>query len=356
MMQSFYQKYQVYFPVVFFAGGFLLDLLTTDRIDQQFSLWQQFVYLLLIHLIIFLQVTEPEVFRRNDRLIAKMWKYNREILHFLFGSLLSLYAIFYFKSASLLTSFSFMSLLVVLLVINELPKFQALGFAVRSALTSLCLCSYLIYLVPVMTGEIGWLSFGLSLILGGSLSLLFYRGIQQVSEDKRFVQDQFILPGLAIPLLLLCLYFFRQIPPVPLSLKHIGIYHTVEKEGARFKLSYDRPWGYFWQSGAQSFLAREGDKVHCFFSVFSPARFRDQLQMAWYKAEKSGWVLRDSVPVRVNGGRDQGFRGFSMKSNYEPGAWQVRIMTSDHRELGRISLDISSDQSKDQRQFAYDYY
>jgi hypothetical protein len=76
--------------------------------------------------------------------------------------------------------------------------------------------------------------------------------------------------------------------------------------------------------------------------VFSPARFADQVQIRWYwKDPARGWTLHDSIPIRILGGREQGFRGYGVKSNYQPGEWKVQVETTDGREIGRVYFDLS---------------
>ena len=62
-MREFYEKYQGYFPAAFFIGGFIFDLLTTDRIDQGFSLIQQAVYLAFLMLFVYWEVVTPASFQ-----------------------------------------------------------------------------------------------------------------------------------------------------------------------------------------------------------------------------------------------------------------------------------------------------
>lgn len=339
-MREFYQKYQAYLPAGFFVGGFLFDVVTTDRIDQMFSLGLQGVYLFLLVLFVYWEVSPPSVFQNKERWVSKLWRWHVEVMHFLFGSLLSLYTIFYFKSASLMTSFVFMSFLVVVLVVNELPQLQKRGLVVRSTLLALCLASYLIYLVPVILGSLAVKTFMLSMCLSISFFVWIGMRLQRVSGDPKKVQEQFLVPGIIIQLIFILLYSFKALPPVPISLKHIGIYHSVEKQQKTYVLKYDRSWWRFWQSGAQTFLKREGDAVYCFVSVFSPSAFSDQLQMVWLKDSKGEWIERDSVPLTIHGGRDAGYRGYAMKSNFEAGRWQVQVKTSDDREVGRIYFDV----------------
>jgi hypothetical protein len=74
-----------------------------------------------------------------------------------------------------------------------------------------------------------------------------------------------------------------------------------------------------------------------FFRIFSPTRFADQVLMRWYRKDGArGWAPSDSIPINIVGGREEGFRGYGFKSNYEPGRWRVQVETTDGREIGRV--------------------
>src|SRR5690606_26326248 len=167
-------------------------------------------------------------------------------------------------------------------------------------------------------------------------------------------KSQILLP-LGLVLIGYCtLYGLRLIPPVPLSIPYIGVYHSVEKENGQYKLAHERPWWKFWHNGDQQFLAQKSDKVYVFFRIFSPTRFSDQVLIKWYwKDNQKGWLLQDSIPIKIHGGREEGFRGYGVKSNYLPGSWKVQIETIDQREIGRVyfDLEIAPEQP---RHFTYD--
>jgi hypothetical protein len=146
------------------------------------------------------------------------------------------------------------------------------------------------------------------------------------------------------------LYFMHAIPPVPLSVKYMGIYHGVKKTEEGWELSYTRPSWKFWEHGDQVFLARKGDEVFCYIQVFSPTRFKDRLQVRWlYEDSRRGWVSADAIPLPVIGGREEGYRAVTEKTNFQPGAWRVQVETMDDREIGRISFEIRSDDSTGER-------
>ena len=83
--------------------------------------------------------------------------------------------------------------------------------------------------------------------------------------------------------------------------------------------------------------------MHVYFRVFSPSRFSDQVLMRWYLHEAArGWVLQDTIPIKIVGGREEGFRGYGVKSKYQPGDWKVQVETTDAREIGRIYFSVES--------------
>jgi hypothetical protein len=45
-------------------------------------------------------------------------------------------------------------------------------------------------------------------------------------------------------------------------------------------------------------------------------------------------------PIRITGGRAEGFRGYGFKTKYSPGEWKVQIETTDGREIGRVYFDV----------------
>jgi hypothetical protein len=82
--------------------------------------------------------------------------------------------------------------------------------------------------------------------------------------------------------------------------------------------------------------------VYVFFRIFSPTRFADQVLMRWFRKDADGWQLTDSIPINIVGGREQGFRGYGVKANHQPGEWKVQVETTDGREIGRIYFRIET--------------
>jgi len=330
----------------FFAAGFVFDMLTVGRIDSWATIGQQVVYLAVIMAALLQMFHEqgrpaPEL-AGMARLKRWTYEYRGAAVHFLLGALLNLYAIFFFKSSSLAVSFAFLAFLVALLLANESRRFKALGLPVKFALLALCFLSFFAYLLPVLAGSIGLAMF-LASMLAGSLPLAAAGWWIRRSAPARFAlaRRQILLPLGCVLVGFLGSYLFRLIPPVPLSIPFIGVYHSVERTAEGYRLAHEREWWRFWHNGDQAFRAQPGDRVVVFFRIFSPSRFADQVQVRWFwRPEGRGWVLQDTIPINIVGGREEGFRGYGVKSNYQPGSWKVQVETKDGREIGRIYFDL----------------
>jgi hypothetical protein len=345
-LKLYYEQHEGKLAIAFFAGGFLFDILTLGRVDSWFTIGPEIVYLVVITTVLmqmFFEEGKPPLALEN-MFAVKRWyyQYRTAIVHFLLGALLSLNTLFFFKSSSLLVSFSFMVALVVLLVANELSRFKALGLAFKFALLGLCVLCFSARVVPVFVGSIGLFVFLLSMLVG-SLPLIAIAWLIRDYAPARFAHAriQILIPFGFVLTGFLVLYLFRLIPPVPVSIPFIGVYHGVERTEAGYRLSYERPQWRFWDHGDQKFLARPGDAVYVFFRIFSPTHFSDQVTMRWYwKGKARSWTLQDSIPIKIVGGRELGFRGYGVKSNYQPGDWKVQVETTDGREIGRVYFDL----------------
>jgi len=346
-LRLYYEKNEHTVDISAFAGGFLFDLVTLGRIDSWFTIGQQVVYLVVIGVVLlqmFFSEDRPEA-DLDKMFVLKRWyyEYRVTIVHFLLGSLLSLYTLFFFKSSSLFVSFAFMAVLVVLLVANESKRLKALGLSFKFALFSLCLLSFCASIVPVFVGSIGIFVFMLSMLVGCLPLAVINRRIGiHAPERVQQARRQILVPFGIVLIGFLSLYLFRLIPPVPLSIPFIGVYHNVERGEDTFRLSHERPFWEFWHHGDQNFAAQPGDRIYVYFRIFSPAHFSDQVLMRWYWKDNAGkWKLQDSIPIKIVGGREEGFRGYGMKTNYQPGAWKLQVDTTDEREIGRVYFDVT---------------
>lgn len=349
---DFYEKNEKKVDLSFFLGGFIFDVLTLAQVDDLFSIGQQFFYLYLAGMILFYEFLSKEGWEPPAEALKKAWNFRKLILHFVLGSLLSIYSLFFLKSASIFTSIVFILLILALMVLNELKKVQESGVDIKIGLYVICLFCFFSMLIPVGLGFVGFIPFLLS-ILATSLVLYFvYRLLAKRIANENTLLRQLTGPSASVLALFSVFYLVGWIPPVPLSLKHIGVYHQVEKKGESYELAHQRPWWRFWHEGDQKFQARAGDLVFIYTEVFSPARFNDSVVLHWQNWDaRKGWQSTDRVTMGVRGGRIGGYRGFAFKRNYLPGEWRVLVETTDQREIGRIYLDILTDAETSDRVF-----
>lgn len=323
--------------LAFFTAGFVFDAFMVRRIDETPILLQQGAYLFISGLLLASMVS------RSESRVLKKW--SEPVLHFMLGTLMNAYALFYVKSGSGMSALLFFVVISMLLLVNELPSVRRLGPVVLYGLYSFCLTSYFAYLYPVLIGRIRWWMFVLAVATSAVPLTLVGWFHHARTGDRRQVVRHALLPALGVQALLLVLYAARLIPPVPLSLMEIGIYHDVARQAdGSYRVSYETAWYRFWAHDETDFRARVGDRVYTFFRVFAPRRFHDEIHVAWlFRQPGRGWIAAGNVPIAVTGGRENGYAGVSYKQNAPPGDWRVVVSSIDGREIGRRTFTITAD-------------
>jgi len=347
-LRAYYAKNEQRIAVLSFICGFLFDIVTVDRADHWLAIVQQVVYVGVILAALtqmFFEEGQPQP-DPASLFVLKRWyyQYRTALVHFFLGTLLNVYTIFFFKSSSLLVSFFFLGFLVFLLWANESEHFKSRGLVFKFTLLALCAMCFAANVVPIFVGSIGLTVFLVSMLAGCLPVIGVVWWIRRKKPDLfPRARRQMLLPLGGVLVGFLVFYYLRLIPPVPLSIPFIGVYHAVEKTQDGYRLSHERPIWRIWQHGDQEFLAQPGDRVVVFFRIFSPTRFSDQVQMRWYwKDDARGWVLQDTIPIKIVGGRAEGFRGYGFKSNYQSGEWKVQVETMDSREIGRVYFTLET--------------
>lgn len=343
-----------YSNVAFFFGGFLFDILTITRIDAISDLVIQIVYLTGLSLLLVYQHREHRGLWRPGKWVGKIWHYNVEILHFLYGGLLSAYVVLYFKSTSGFHAILFVVFLATLMVLNEMPQIRRFGYRLRLGLYGFCVVSFLIYFIPILVGRVNDYIFILSLVASAAIVWRVAGRLAAKEPSPKSEQKRLFIPAGALFLVIGSLYFLRLIPPVPLSVKYQGVFHDIEKTDGHYRLRFpDPPFWAFWRNDSQPFKAREGDEVYYFTRIYAPARFKHKVMIRWefFNDRNKEFVTTDLRPLSVVGGRQAGFRGYISKSNYQPGLWRVSSETQDGRTIGNLTFHIKKDESTKERKW-----
>jgi Protein of unknown function (DUF2914) len=341
--KAFKERHHIAFEVLFFFAGFLFDVVLLHRIDSTPLLIHQACYLFLSAALIawdhkiHVSGVEPK-----GNILGKLASVRLWVMHFFLGTLLNAFMVFYFRASSGLKAFGFIVALSGVIVLNELPKFRQKGPIVRVMLLSFSITSFLAYLIPVVWGELKSWQYVLAVGFGAAGTFGLWKLFTFFTQDPHWTFQRAVAPGLGLQAVLLGLYLLDVIPPVPLSLKHIGIYTNVASErtpgGIVYTLDYQpAPFWQLWHKQSAELVGTSGSRAWAFVRIFAPTRFRDSIRFAWdYYDESKGWIQRGSpFTTSLSGGNEEGYRTFAYSTVSKPGTYRVRVLTGDNREIGR---------------------
>jgi DUF2914 family protein len=351
-------------PVFFFFAGVTYDTVTLTRIDRLLDNVILLAYLVVLGLLVAItgragtmRATAPADERSADRVVANLfgsqavnsfvgrtYRYYPMVMQFLLGGLFSAYTIYYSRSASWSTTAIFFALLVAVLVANEFLRSRLSSFRLLVGLYALVTFSFFTFALPVLTGWMNTLVFLLGAILSGTVTVglvrFVYRGRPDWSRE-----DLIVTAALPVGLILLMVgfYFLKFIPPVPLSMKFGGIYHAVGKTDDRYQLSFEKPRWYELFTRSDNPYRGEGP-AYCFTAVFAPVALETTVYHHWqYRPANSRtkqFATSDRIPIAISGGREAGYRGYTVKQRLIPGDWRVDVETEDGRLVGRVKFRV----------------
>ncbi len=318
----------------FLAGGFIFDSLTLQRVDL---FWDNLVLLFYLFLVALGIVAINLRAGKHENLVSYATQ-------FAFGGLFSGYIIFYSRSASLAASFPFFLMLAVFFVGNEFFREKYKRFNFNLGVFFVAVFSYTIFSLPVLLRRLGTDVFILSGFLSlGVVAVLMYL-VKKTAPGKfseRRKAGAFFTIG-AIYVLFNILYFTNIIPPIPLSMKEAGIYHKIERifNGNYALYGEQKEWYEFWRKNEFHFLP--GGSVYAYSAIFAPTKIESRIFHRWsfYDENENRWIELAKIGFPIFGGRDGGYRGYSVKESVFPGKWRVDVVTERGQIVGRINFKI----------------
>lgn len=342
-IRNFYGRFERPISSFSLVFGFVFDAFTLRRVD---TLWENiwiFGHLIIIGVFILLiHVQENEKDGEKNPQKAHFWYVN--ILQFFFGGILSTYLVFYFRSTDIFVTWPFIFILLLAFIANESMKRHYIRLSFQISLFFLSVYSFAIFLVPVLVHQIGVKIF----LLSGVLSLVFIAIF--IAVLFAFINDKFSESKKTILLLILgifalvnLLYFTNLIPPIPLSLKDGGIYHSLQKnpEG-NYLVSYENHGIGDFFNLYPDFDKITGEPVYAFSAIFSPKELNTTIIHEWqyYDVSQKKWITDWKINLPVVGGRDGGFRTYSERSNLTAGKWRVNIKTIEGQTIGHLRFNV----------------
>ncbi|MEK7107158.1 MAG: DUF2914 domain-containing protein [Patescibacteria group bacterium] len=334
--------YERYISPIALVAGFLADnYILLRRVDLWTSNLLLFFYLTVVSVGIVL-INLIATGRLQKPFFIKAAPFLPVIAQFAFGGLFSGYVSLYSRSAAYSTSWIFVVLLALLLLGNErFTRFYA-RFTFQVGILFTVLFSFLIFYLPVVLKSIGPGIFVASGVLSLILMAAFVRLLAYLMPEYVQAHRTKIARSIAaIFVVFNILYFSNAIPPLPLALKYAGVYHNVAKQGDEYVLSAEPvPWYESYLRYNTLFHKTAGETVFIYSAVFAPSKFATTILHEWeYYDESAGsWVRTATFGFPITGGRDGGYRGFSLRENIEAGKWRVNVKTGNGLIIGRIAF------------------
>ena len=342
-IRNFYGRYERPISSLSLVLGFVIDAFTLKRVDKLSENLLIFGYLLIIGIfIILIHLKESEAGGEKNTSSAHFWYVN--ILQFSFGGVFSAFLVLYFRSADIFVAWPFIALLAITFIANEFLKKHYIRLSFQISLFFLSIYWFMIFLVPVVLHKIGTWAFLTSGFLSLVLIALFLKVLFHFTKDK-FTESKRLVISLVTGIFILVnlLYFTNLIPPIPLSLKDAGAYHSIVKnsEGDYVVTYEDKGWQAYFQLYPEFHLI-PGSPVYAYSAVFSPHDLNLIILHEWqhYDEDNNTWTMAGVVNLKVIGGRDGGFRTYSRFTNLAGGKWRVNIKTEHNQTIGRLRFNI----------------
>ncbi len=337
--QDFWERYERHLSVGALVFGFILDSFLLNRPDQLLDNVILLSYLTLAGGVILLMSMQAS----RGSTEGKLAPFLPVLVQFCFGSLSSGLLVLYFRSGTFAQSLLFFLILGSLLVGNELLRSRYAQFRFNIAIYYLLVFCYVALTVPVLLRSIGTLVF----LVSGVVSLAFIGGFLWVlllcarQEIVRHIFAAGLIVG-TIFCVFNVLYFVNIIPPVPLAMRDLGIYHSIlHRQDGSYLAIYERtPWYKPWRDTNSNYALTDSRSAFCFSSVFAPTDLTAPIYHSWeyFNPQTSEWEMRSRISFPIAGGRHDGYRGFSIKTSLTPGEWRCDVETASGSLIGRIKF------------------
>ena len=341
-LAQWYMRYVSPFALI---AGFLADnLILLRRVDLWTGNTLLFFYLALAaSCIVVLNLITTG--RLRQEWLLRVTPLIPVVAQFAFGGLLSGYLSLYSRSAAFAASGIFVLIVAALLFGNERFFRLYMKFSFQVSIFFTVLFAFLIFFLPVVFREIGPYMFLASgavslVVIAGFLRFLGYLMPELLAQERtrvaRAIGVIFIIFNI--------LYFSNAIPPLPLSLKEIGIYHSVSSTSeGDFRVSGEpAPWYTEFLPVPRKFHHAPGQATYAFSAVFAPSGLSTIILHEWqrYDEELGEWTTSATVRYPIVGGRDGGYRGYSFIKNISAGLWRVNVVTQYGQLIGRIKFTV----------------
>jgi hypothetical protein len=333
-----------------FIGGTTSDILTLTHVSISYAVTLLGIYTAvaivatIFEHYLYIHEAEEGPFLRGLRVTLAF------VAEFMIGCLLSGCLVFYTRSAAITASWPFVLLLVAVLFGNEFFRNYRERLAFRMTLLFFTLYAYTIFTLPTILHHIGSDTFLESSLVTIGVFIIFLIGLA-CAGWKRFTQSfgEIVLGVASVLVVVNVSYFTGIIPPLPLSLSDVGVYHSIAIINASGDAEYQvqaeastDPWWDIANIVPETVNITQGESISVFSAIFAPTSFSTAVVNRWqeYNPQTHTWDTKAVIAFPIKGGRLGGYRGYSTLSGLSAGKYRVSIETFSGQVIGVIYFNL----------------
>jgi hypothetical protein len=339
-LKLFFEKYERVLLPGTLLFGVAVDFVTFKSIQIQTAFLILAVHIVIVGSAIVLLY----IVNRKGKIISYLCLLAPLILQFSLGALLSASFIFYWFSGSFSVSWPLLILIAFLMLSNEVFRTAYVRPLIHMSVYYFVLFSVFSVIFSYLFNSIDPLFFVASGVLSLGFFLLYLSVLAKFFEKIRLTGKRVIVCTLSIFVIMNALYFLNLIPPIPLSLREAGVYHSVMRSDGQYQILDENRSLIERILPVQTIHIQKSDRVFVFSSIFAPTELNTIVVHNWqiYDEEKHAWIQKDRLSFSITGGREEGYRGYSMKTAITPGLWRVDVETKRGQVLGRVRFRVET--------------
>ncbi|NCO04671.1 MAG: DUF2914 domain-containing protein [Candidatus Magasanikbacteria bacterium] len=342
-IKHIYDAYEGFIIPSVLVLGFIIDVITFNTINLETALIILGVYLFVtagtmygITIYDHKYTTHTAIIARYARIVAAI------LMQFSIGALLSATLIFYSFGSAFSSSWPVIVFFIVLIIANERHKYLFQNLVVQIATLFLLMFVYGALILPVFFNTIATWVF-MSAGLGALVATAgYYYALKAALPAVKEKKNKILFFVSLIYVLFNILYLTNVIPPVPLAIRESGIYHNITKEDQGYLVTREKQS--IWQKiiPGTTIHIEKGKPVYAYMAIFAPQETSTQIIHEWqyFNPHTKKWEIRSKLPFTISGGRKEGFRGYSFKTQTAEGKWRIVTKLSNGQILGNTTFSL----------------
>ena len=273
-----------------------------------------------------------------------VWRYFRLASpfsqQFAIGGMLSTSLLFYWFSGTFSVTWPIIVLVAVLMISNETLRDVVTRPVVQIGVFYFSLFSLFAIWFAHLFQSLSWPIF----LAGGLASMVVMTGLLALLVNVGDLYRDRLRMWLTIAgvfLFMNACYFLNIIPPIPLALRDATMAYDIADD---YTLTTPKEtwWEALWPG--QTILVKPGNALYAYTAIYAPEDLQTTIVHVWqrYNEDTKDWETEHELSFVIQGGRPDGYRGYSMVSSLAEGTWRVSVETTSGQVLGRLRFNIET--------------